>query len=167
MKRFRKKKFLLILVVLVLAAGGGGFAYLQMSSGSAAAAKEPEIVEPQKGQHGVMLALEDRVINLRTSSPFKYVKVGVTVEMRPKHAEFYAMTGEARHEAEKEELASLGEARPMLLDAVGTVVAATDPAGLITPAGRSRLKEELLTEMRSALGKEAVLHVYLTNLVMQ
>jgi flagellar basal body-associated protein FliL len=165
-KRLLKPKFLIVLALL--GAGGGGFAYLQYSSAQAAAAHGEE--KPKEHAHpkqGVMLPLDDRVINLRPSSIWKYVKVGVTVELKPEHEEYYELTGEARAKAEKHELAALARNKPMLMDALGRVVAAADPAALLTPAGRAQLKADLLKDMRHVVGEEEVLDVYLTNLVMQ
>jgi flagellar basal body-associated protein FliL len=114
-----------------------------------------------------MLALEDRVVNLPVSSPFRYVKIAVTIELRPDSAAFYGLTGDARASAEKELLKNEDPAVPLLQDAVGSVVVAQDGASLATTEGRARLKAELLAAARRILGERAVLNVYLTDLVMQ
>lgn len=163
MKLTRGRQALLLGLPLGLAVAGG-LAFTQLSSTSAG---PPPVPDPGEGQHGVMLALEDRVVNLRLGGPFKYAKVAVTVELRPESADFYALTGKPRADAEREALAAKSPAVPLLLDAVGTVVSAADPAALSTPEGRSALKRDLLEASRAILGEGEVLDVYFTDFVMQ
>ena len=55
------KKTILIAGIPVGLAVAGGLAFMMLSGGSSA---PPEIPDPAAGQHGVMLALEDKVVNL-------------------------------------------------------------------------------------------------------
>jgi flagellar basal body-associated protein FliL len=159
----RGKQAVLLVGVPVGLAVAGVLVYTQLVAGSPA----PEVPDPGPGQHGPMLALEDRVVNLPVSSPFRYVKIAVTIELRPDSAAFYGLTGDARASAEKELLKNEDPAVPLLQDAVGSVVVAQDGASLATTEGRARLKAELLAAARRILGERAVLNVYLTDLVMQ
>lgn len=163
MKLPRGKKALLLGLPLGFAVAGG-LVFTQLSGASAG---PPPVPDPGEGQHGVMLALEDRVINLRTGGPFRYAKVAVTVELRPESADFYALTGKARADAEKEAIAASSSVVPLLIDAVGTAVSSADPTGLTTPEGRAALKRDLLDAMRAVLGEHEVLDIYFTDFVMQ
>ncbi len=130
-------------------------------------AEAPKLPDPSPGQHGVMIALEDKVVNLMTGGDFRYAKIGVTVEVRPEKADFYALKGEARVAAEKEILKDYEAAMPLLQDAVGTAVGSRTSSELATPEGRQKLKEDLHAAVAGVLGEEEVLAVYFTDLVMQ
>jgi flagellar basal body-associated protein FliL len=114
-----------------------------------------------------MIALEDKVVNLMAGGDYRYAKVGVTVELRPEAAAFYALKGEARKVAEEEVRKDYEAALPLMLDAIGRVVGAKTSTQLGTPDGREGLKGELHAVMGEILGEHEVLAVYFTDLVMQ
>jgi flagellar basal body-associated protein FliL len=146
-------------------AAAGALVFTQIS-----AAKMPSTVpDPTAGQLGPMLALEDKVINLSTTSAgaFKYAKIGVTIELRPAAASFYELHGAERTKEEKTELDKHTEQVPLLIDAVGSVVSAHDSSTLTTSDGRAKLKSELLAALRKVLGEDQVLDVFFTDFVMQ
>jgi flagellar basal body-associated protein FliL len=157
------KRAMLIIGVPLGLAVSGGLAYFQLA-GTAAA---PPVPDPAEGQYGVMLALDERVVNLPTGGIYRYVKIGVTVELRPESESFYELTGESRSTTEVEALAKLEPAVPLALDAVGNVVSQSDGATLTTTDGRARLKDGLMAAMRGIFGETEVLDVYLTDLVLQ
>lgn len=158
-----KKSIALLGVPLGLGIAAGLVYFLVLS-------KPPEPVEtpdPSPGQHGPMIGLEERVVNLMEGGAYRYVKVGVTVELRPEKADFYALKGEARKVAEEEIHKEYEAAVPLMLDAVGRVVGAHTSDELGTPEGRAGLKEEVHGAMAEILGEHEVLAVYFTDLVMQ
>lgn len=157
------KKALLLGLPLGLAVAGG-LAFTQLSGASTG---PPLVPDPAEGQHGVMIALESRVVNLQSGGSYRYAKVAITVELRPESAGFYGLAGEALEEADKEAIAANAPKVPILIDAVGTVVSSADPAGLTTPEGRAKLKLDLLEALRAVLGEHEVLNIYFTDLVMQ
>ena len=157
------RKSMLLLGLPLGLAGAAALAVFQLSS----AAPASEVPDPVAGQHGPMVALEERVVNLRPGGSYRYAKIGITVELRPSSAEFYGLTGEARAEAEKEALATHESAVPLLLDALGSVVSGKSSNELNAQNGRVELKKELLTAMRRAVGEHEVLDIYFTDLVMQ
>lgn len=159
----RGRRGIIVLGIPLGLAAAGAFVFMQLT-----AAAPPPVPGPAAGQHGPMLALDDRVINLApTATGYKYAKVAVTVELRPSTAAFYALSGDARAKAETTELALHQEAVPLLLDALGQVVSAHDSSTLTSNQGRAELKTELLAAMRKVLGEREVLDVYLTDFVMQ
>jgi flagellar basal body-associated protein FliL len=129
----------------------------------------PAIPDPAEGQHGIMLPLEERVVNLLPGADgsFRYVKLGVTVEIRPESADFYKLVGEPRVVAEKLLVIDLESVEPLLFDAIGRVVSARDSEQIAPVEGRAALKSELLAAFRSVLGEKEVLDLYFTDLVMQ
>jgi flagellar basal body-associated protein FliL len=160
------KKTILIAGIPVGLAVAGGLAFMMLSGGSA---KPPEIPDPAAGQHGVMLALDDKVVNLLQSgtTSYRYAKIGVTVELRPDSAAFYGLTADARKTAEELAVKGYEEDVPLLLDALGRVVSARTSDQISTPATRTELKSELEDAFKSVLGDKEVLDIYFTELVMQ
>ena len=152
-----------IIAIIPVALLIGGFAgYTQIAHASA-----PAVPDPGVGQHGAMLALDSRVINLAPGGAYRYAKVAVTVELRPDSASFYAMTGDARANAETAITSEYTDDVPLLLDALGQVVSAKTSDDLVSAAGRDALKSQLLAAMRQAIGQKPVIDVYLTDFVMQ
>lgn len=163
MKQPRGRRALLLGVVVGLAVSGG-LAYTQLSSASA---PPPPVPDPAEGQHGPMLALEERVVNLQAGGVFRYAKIGLTVELRPPDAAFYALTGADRAAAEDVIRKEDETVVPLLLDALGRVVASRTSTELVAVEGRANLKRDLIEAMRLVLGEREVLDVYFTDLVMQ
>ena len=162
----RGRRAILVLGVPLGLAAAGALVFTQMS----AKAVTPPVPEPSAGQHGPMLALDSRVINLAsgtTVGAFKYAKVAVTIELRPESASFYELSSDARAKQEKVEIDKVSDSVPLLLDALGTVVAGHDSTSLNSPDGRTTLKAELLAAMRKVLGDREVIDVYFTDFVMQ
>ena len=162
MKKPSGRTTIIIGVAFGLAAAGG-LAYLNLSGSNT----PPPLPEPAAGQHGPMLALDERVVNLLAGGPYRYAKVGLTVELRPATKDFFALVAEARAAAEKAALLEHQAEVPLILDALGRVVSAHNSNELVTVDGRATLKKELLEAVRTVVGEDAVLNVYFTDLVMQ
>jgi len=160
------RRAILVLGVPVGLAAAGALIFTQMS---AASKVPPPIPGPSQGQFGPMLALDDKVINLSTSTPggYKYAKVGVTIELRPTTASFYGMHGTERTKEETTELAAYADAVPLLDDAIGATVSAHDSSTLTTADGRAKLKAELLAAIKKILGDGNVIDLLFTDFVMQ
>jgi flagellar basal body-associated protein FliL len=160
------RRAILVLGVPLGLAAAGAFMFVQMSSASVT----PPVPDPGTGEHGAMLALESRVINLanaQQAGAFKYAKIAVTIELRPGDASFYTLDSTARGKQEALETGKVADDVPLLLDAIGSVVSSHDSATLNTVTGRAGLKEELLSAARKILGQKAVINVYITDFVMQ
>lgn len=141
--------------------------------------------DPGAGEHGVMLPLDTKVVNLSPGGDYKYAKVGVTLELRPDTADFYALKADARTAAESLVVKDYTDVLPLLDDAVGRVVGAKTSTELLSQGGRDQLKVQLLDAVRTVLdgspaaapvasGASApppaasdVLQLYFTDLVMQ
>ncbi len=162
----RGRRAILALGLPLGLAAAGALVFTQMSAGSKVPAKVPT---PGTGQAGLMLALDNRVINLAgtAAGSYKYAKLGVTIELRPSASSFYDLHGAERTKEEKTELDKHLEDTPRLLDALGSVVVAHDSSALTSAAGRAKLKEELLGAFRKILTEDEVLNIYFTDFVMQ
>jgi len=140
------------------------------------------VPDPAPGQHGVMLPLDTKVVNLSPGGDYKYAKVGVTLELRPDTADFYGLKADARTTAESTIVKDYADVLPLLDDAVGRVVASKTSTDLLSQGGRDALKQELVEAVRGVLDGEAaadgaspvptaapsdVIDLYFTDLVMQ
>ncbi|MFN8629844.1 MAG: flagellar basal body-associated FliL family protein [Chloroflexota bacterium] len=141
------------------------------------AAPKP-VPDPEAGQHGYMIPLDTKVVNLAPDSEFKYAKVGVTIELRPETKDFYTMAGAAREPLAAAKVKEMAELLPVLDDAVAKIVAAKTSQELTSAAGRDALHAEILEALRKAMEKPApsgatepwppeVIDIYFTDLVMQ
>lgn len=162
----RGRRAILVLGLPLGLAAAGALVFTQMSAPSKA---PPAIPDPSPGQLGPMLALDDKVINLSTTTPgdYKYAKVGVTFELRPDSASFYGLHGADRTKEENTELAQYTDSVPLLIDAVGSVISSHDSSTLTTSDGRTQLKAELLAAAKKVLGDGVVIDVFFTDFVMQ
>lgn len=160
------KKTILIAGIPAGLAVSGGLAFMMLSGGGDVPHETPD---PAAGEHGIMLVLDERVVNLLPAgaSAYRYAKVGVTIEIRPEKAEFYALTAEARKVAEEESVKGHEEDLPLLLDALGRVVSSRTSDQISTPEARAELKGELVEAFTAVLGEKEVLNLYFTDLVMQ
>jgi flagellar basal body-associated protein FliL len=161
----RGRRAILVLGVPLGLAAAGAFVFVQMSSASVPV----PVRDPNQGEHGPMLALESRTVNLTNGTQagaFKYAKISVTIELRPSSDSFYALTAEERAKEEKKETDEVTQDVPLILDALGRVVSAHDSTSLTSPGGRAALKAELLAEIRKVMGEDEVLDVYFTDLVL-
>ena len=113
------------------------------------------VPDPAPGQHGVMLPLEAKVVNLSAGGDFHYAKVGVTIEMRPADASFYALVAEARTTAETLLVKDYTAEIPLFQDAIGRTTSAMTSTQLGTPEGRERLRTELQAAFREIMGEPA------------
>jgi flagellar basal body-associated protein FliL len=160
------RRAILALGVPLGLAAAGALVFTQMSAAKGA---PPAIPDPVQGQIGPVLALDSKVINLSTTTPgaYKYAKIGVSIELRPSAASFYDLHGADRTKAETTELAKYTDAVPLLVDAVGSTVAAHDSSTLTTADGRDKLKAELMIAFKKILGDNTVIKVLFTDFVMQ
>jgi len=159
------KKLILGLGMPVGFALAGALVYMQVAGGAAAA--PVKIADPSPGQSGPMLALESRVVNLAPGGTYKYVKLGVSIEVRPKAASFYALAAADRTAEETLETGALSAQLPFLYDRLGQAVSAKTSDELGTTDGRAALKTELVAAFKEILGEEDVLGVFFTDFVMQ
>ena len=148
----KKPIFIYIAVglVLVLALAGGTAYYVvtnYMGSGKAAAPWEP----------GVLMKLGDPkegfIVNIGTATSGRYLKIGVILELKPdKNAKPAGKT--------------LSPEEIRIQDAVLHVLRSQSVADY-DPQKQERLKELIKQEVNRVVGREAVMEVYITNILLQ
>jgi flagellar FliL protein len=137
-------------LVLVLALAGGTAYYVvtnYMGGGKAAAPREP----------GVLMKLGDPkegfIVNIGTATSGRYLKIGVILELKPdKNAKPAGKT------QSPEEI--------RIQDAVLHVLRSQSIADY-DPQKQERLKDLIKQEVNRVVGREAVMEVYITNILLQ
>ena len=137
-------------LVLVLALAGGTAYYVvtnYMGSGKAAAPREP----------GVLMKLGDPkegfIVNIGTATSGRYLKIGVILELKPdKNAK------PAGKNLSPEEI--------RIQDAVLHVLRSQSVADY-DPQKQERLKELIKQEVNKVIGRDIVMEVYITNILLQ
>ena len=137
-------------LVLVLALAGGTAYYVvtnYMGSGKAAAPREP----------GVLMKLGDPkegfIVNIGTATSGRYLKIGVILELKPdKNAKPAGKT--------------LSPEEIRIQDAVLHVLRSQSVADY-DPQKQERLKELIKQEVNKVIGRDIVMEVYITNILLQ
>ena len=137
-------------LVLVLALAGGTAYYVvtnYMGSGKAAAPREP----------GVLMKLGDPkegfIVNIGTATSGRYLKIGVILELKP-------------DKNPKPAGKTLSPEEIRIQDAVLHVLRSQSVADF-DPQKQERLKELIKQEVNRVVGREAVMEVYITNILLQ
>ena len=137
-------------LVLVLALAGGTAYYVVtnfMGSGKAAAPREP----------GILMKLGDPkegfIVNIGTATSGRYLKIGVILELKPdKNAKPAGKT--------------LSPEEIRIQDAVLHVLRSQSIADY-DPQKQERLKDLIKQEVNRVVGRDAVMEVYITNILLQ
>ena len=137
-------------LVLVLALAGGTAYYVvtnYMGSGKAAAPREP----------GVLMKLGDPkegfIVNIGTATSGRYLKIGVILELKPdKNAKPAGKT--------------LSPEEIRIQDAVLHVLRSQSIADY-DPQKQDRLKDLIKQEVNRVVGRDIVMEVYITNILLQ
>lgn len=138
----------------------------------------------QPGQ-GVMYKLDPKVVNLAEPGGLRYLQVSLVLEFHPSVKEYYeAKVSEAagtEAEAASSHGGGEGEAaavadpfqeaidtmRPVIDDIVTTVLSSKTFKDIATIEGKQQLKQDLMTQINTALGYQGVINIYFTEFVVQ
>ncbi len=136
----------------------------------------------QPGQ-GVMYKLDPKVVNLAEPGGLRYLQVSLVLEFHPSVKEYYEtkMSGETATEAQAASGHSGGESnavgdpfqeaidsmRPVIDDIVTTLFSSKTFKDIATIEGKQQLKQELMTQINTALGYQGVINIYFTDFVVQ
>ncbi|NJN92611.1 MAG: hypothetical protein HC875_00285 [Anaerolineales bacterium] len=129
----------------------------------------------QPGQ-GIMYELESKVVNLAEPGGLRYLQAGVVLEFHPSVKDYYEakITEEAAsgHSAEGEAVAdpfheAIDAMRPVIDDIATTVLSSKTFNDVATIEGKQILKQELMTNINTALGYQGVINIYFTEFVVQ
>lgn len=122
---------------------------------------------PRPPSQGVLLSLGTKVINLADPGGYRYLKVGIVLEILPEDPKFSSLKGEARIKMEEEVIKELKNRSPVFEDIVTTLLSSKTFEQVFTIQGKERLKAEMKEQINARLGTDAVLEVYFTDFVIQ
>ena len=132
-------------------------------------ASEATLEIPEHANPGPTYTLESQVFNLSTplQEQRRYLKLQVAFEFEAEDVAFFLLAGEPlalqlEHFAEE-----LGPKRPVIDDAVGTIVSGKSLEDVTTTAGREQLREELRAAVGAIVGEPPLINVYFTEFVTQ
>lgn len=116
---------------------------------------------------GIMYDLGSQIVNLAEPGGRRYLQIGIVLECMPENQEISTLTGEAKTKAQEEEIARLETMRPLMADAVISLLTSRTYAEVFTVEGKESLKQDMLSQINGALGDEIVLAVYFTEFLVQ
>jgi flagellar FliL protein len=163
-----------VLVGLLIGAGGL-FAAVQFNVlpiGKAAAeetAKKPEPAKKPEAEHGTMVPLRERIVNLSDPGILRYLKTTIVIEVTDPNAGKGGGGGEhgAAPKKGEEMPVDLRPKSAMIEDSVTSLLSAKTAGELMTVQGKNALKQELKTVLNKGLKEDRVLAVYFTDFVIQ
>lgn len=134
----------------------------------------------QPGQ-GIMYELDSKVVNLAEPGGLRYLQAGIVLEFHPSVKDYYEakMTEEAAaghsSSAEGESAAAAADPfkeaidamRPVIDDIVTTLLSSKTFNDVASIEGKQMLKQELMTNINTALGYQGVINIYFTEFVVQ
>ncbi|MBW1776908.1 MAG: flagellar basal body-associated FliL family protein [Deltaproteobacteria bacterium] len=147
------KRLLLIglpVFVFLLAATGAGLYWMGVfESGDPSDSAASEEVKPKK-EIGPLVEMEDLVVNIMHRDTTRFLKVGITLEVRDKDSS----------EAVKKRM-------PQITDAVLMLLGSKKYDDIKDLQGKMQLKADLLDRIRSLAGEKEIANLYFTDFVVQ
>jgi flagellar basal body-associated protein FliL len=116
---------------------------------------------------GVMYDLGSQIVNLAEPGGRRYLQIGIVLECLPENEDYATLTGEAKTKAGEEEVARLEAMHPLMADAVIGLLTSRTYAEVFTVEGKESLKQDMLSQINSAIGEEVVVAVYFTEFLVQ
>lgn len=164
-KKGKGKLIIIIAVVLILVLGGGGAALMMMGGEDENAEQEELIVEEQLEAS----KLEPFIVNLKGGRSFLKLTLMIEFDM--------GLLGMGKKPGEEDSPpmseddlpGALGERKPMIRDAILTVLSSKSATILLTVEGKEQLKEELVEAINDAvdLDEAPVTGVYFLEFLVQ
>jgi len=146
----KKRRFLWIgLAIAVLMLGGGGAGYYWMNSQAATAEPEPEPHEPL---HQAVIPFDSFVVNLADSGGSRFLRVSLSL----------VVDDEESAEALEDPVTKI-RVRSAILE----LLAQQSAAPLITPEGKTALKQSIAEQSRKAAPKVQVSNVFFSEFIVQ
>ena len=129
-------------------------------------AHNAEAIEYEPGT-GVMYDLGSQIVNLAEPGGRRYLQVGIVLECLPENPDLEKLSGEAKAKAEEEEIARIDTMRPLMVDAVISLLTSRTYAEVFTVEGKESLKQDMLSQINGIIGEEVVVAVYFTEFLVQ
>jgi flagellar FliL protein len=144
------KKIIILIIALVflLIVPIVGFIIYEISKESSS--QETIQGNPEAPDVGYMYSLDTIVLNLLNNGGRKYIKVELVLEL------------------ENDDIISIEEKKPVLLDEIISNISSKSAEEIITTSGKDKLKEELKDKLNNKLNnKNKIKNIYFNNFIVQ
>jgi flagellar FliL protein len=142
-------KWVVLVVVGIILIAAGGWFWIHRSP----AATKPEPPKKDEAKVKSVLHLETFVINLADADEKSYLRIGIDLGLA--------------QETKKKEGEGPAEAVPLVRDVIVGVLSVCDTQELLTPAGKAKLKTDLLGALRQRAPELHVEEIYFTEFLIQ
>ncbi len=116
---------------------------------------------------GILYDAGTKVVNLADPGGYRYLKVGIVLEILPTDPVFYTLSG-PELEAERERIIEkIDEQRPIIEDIITLTLSSKTFEEVFTIAGKEQLKGELRDQFNARLTIGQVREIYFTDFVIQ
>lgn len=123
--------------------------------------------EGSQPAEGLMYDMGSRVVNLADPGGYRYLKVGIVLEIVPTDQALGSLAGEARQQAEEQILEEIDEQRPIIEDVITLELTSKTFEEVFTVEGKEQLKEEIREDLNTRLNKHQIRDIYFTEFVIQ
>ncbi|MBF0567706.1 MAG: flagellar basal body-associated FliL family protein [Nitrospirae bacterium] len=147
------KQILIFGGIILVLAGGGFFTYTKFFAKHEEGKENKESAKDtghkdKKLAEQILIPLEPLIVNLTDKS--RFMKISLQLEV-----------GDKKHEE------IVKEKMPLLRDAIIMLLTSKSYEAISGSDGKMQLKDEVLSRLNQALGKEIILNVYFTELMVQ
>lgn len=140
---------------------------IRTATASAAAPPVEHQEKPELPVVGVTYATQERIVNLADRGALRYLKAQVVLEFAAAGEHGKGNPDPETYKKLQEELRKeLAGRAPFIEDQIATILSSKTSAELLTPEGKTRLKQEISEKLHDVDGKE-LLNVYLTQFIVQ
>ncbi len=174
--KLSKGKIILMVLGLLLGAGAalGATLVFGESLGITSKPGETKIKYIEKPKFGIMMPMRERIVNLADPGVMRYLKVSLVLEMAD--AKLKELPKGEEYKKKQEELKKdMSATSPMIDDELTAILTGKSSAELMSPDGKTKLRDEIKSRVNKALEKMAhdpaerqeVLSVYFSDFIIQ
>jgi flagellar FliL protein len=145
-----KLPLIIVAVVVVIALGAGGW-FWHSRSAKAQTADAEQTEAPKKTEVKSVMHLESFVVNLQGASDNGYLRIGIDLGLA------------AAPKEDEKEVSPVGRLR----DAILTVLGTRTIDDLLTPEGKTKLKQDILKSINDSVPEIQCKEVYFTEFLVQ
>lgn len=129
-----------------------------------ATSNEEHDAEPE---HGIMVNMSTKIINLLDPGGHKYIRVTIVVEVAPDNPDYESLPEEEKTHYLTEFEAEINARMPVMDDTVITLLSTKTYEELYTADGKETLRQEILETLSTKLPDLHILSIYFTEFVVQ
>ena len=148
-KKGGKKKLLLFLIVGIVVIVVAGTAVLLLTSPKGGG-EGGEEVKKSHPENTVIYSMEPIVVNLFDPTGRRYIQIALALELENKKMEEEVKNNE-----------------PKIKDVIISVLSSKTPEEVLQPQAKELIKKELLQKINEVLGENVVLHIYITQYIVE